>query len=273
MKRYHTSFPSWVRGFDSPRPLIFKMQKFFTLTICLIIVLTNNLYPQNISPLYDFFYIIKSPFNTEKNNIKLISIFSATTISLFLVDENIKNYVQKNKSKQFENFLFYPEKMGDGRYILGLSGIFILSGVTFNDKKILKLGIYTTETFFISGNLVSLIKFITGRARPYTEKGSFYFEPFNTKTAYTSFYSGHTTVAFAFASTISHFTKNIYISSFLYAVATLVGIQRIYSNAHYSSDVFAGAFIGILIGKKVIELNEANCKSEEVKIVLWKKKI
>ena len=41
-----------------------------------------------------------------------------------------------------------------------------------------------------------------------------------------------------------------------YGLASMVGIQRIYSDKHWASDVFAGAVIGIVSGKSIVYLHK-----------------
>lgn len=184
--------------------------------------------------------------------------------------------MQENKNNKIDDLLYYSQKMGEGEYIIGASGAFLLIGGISRNYRILRLGIYTLEGFLISGVIVTTTKFIIGRARPYMNKGTFYFKPFNLSTGYKSFYSGHTTVAFTFASIISLFTKELYLSIILYTGAGLTGIARIYYNKHWSSDVFVGVITGILIGKYIVESNESNIeldsKEEEIKFTLWKNK-
>ena len=58
-----------------------------------------------------------------------------------------------------------------------------------------------------------------------------------------SFPSGHTASAFAFA-TAAGSTQPL-LSAPLRAVATLVGYSRVHTGVHYPADVLAGAFIGV----------------------------
>lgn len=96
----------------------------------------------------------------------------------------------------------------------------------------------------------SLCKWVVGRRRPVVGILPFDFEPFVEGfrglggVANLSFPSGHTTLAFATAACLA-----IQIPRWawlFYAGAALVGIERVGENAHYLSDVVAGAGVGTL---------------------------
>jgi undecaprenyl-diphosphatase len=58
-----------------------------------------------------------------------------------------------------------------------------------------------------------------------------------------SFPSGHTASAFAFATGASHVRPALSVP--LRALAALVGYSRVHTGVHYPADVLAGAFIGV----------------------------
>ncbi|MBF0206240.1 MAG: phosphatase PAP2 family protein [Oligoflexia bacterium] len=63
----------------------------------------------------------------------------------------------------------------------------------------------------------------------------------------TSFPSGHTTAAFAFASVVG-VRHNLFLGSIAYTIAGLVAYSRINDNQHWLHDVIAGATIGTSYG-------------------------
>ncbi len=216
------------------------------------------LYSLTIYPVDDFCSIAKSSVNFQKNDILPVTAFLGVSALLFWQDDNFKKNIKQIKSPGMDTVLKYLKYFGEGWYIMGASGLIILAGETFLNRRYTFLGIYMLEGLVISGIFVTGVKYISGRARPYTDKGPYFFKPFNFKIspAYRSFYSGHTTEAFTLASVFSHFFKNIYVSIFVYTVASLTGIERIYNNKHWPSDVFVGGVVGILIGRQIVGLNK-----------------
>lgn len=67
-----------------------------------------------------------------------------------------------------------------------------------------------------------------------------------------SFPSGHTASAFAFATGVAHVQPLL--SAPLRAAATLVGYSRVHTGVHYPADVLVGAFIGVSAAELVSRL-------------------
>ncbi len=238
------------------------MLKQILLLILLIILFYNNVFSHTIYPAKDFNEILKSSVRYEKKDILPLTAFLGISTLLFLTDYSLKKNVQKLKNSEMDTVLEYSKYFGDGLFILGLASLNIIVGETLN-KKYTLLGIYMLEGFVISGLFVTGIKFIVGRERPYVDNDPNFYKPFNLETSYKSFYSGHTTEAFTLASVISHFFKNVYVSTIVYTIASLTAIERVYNNKHWPSDVFIGCVTGILIGRKIVQINK---NSDEFKV-------
>lgn len=91
------------------------------------------------------------------------------------------------------------------------------------------------------------LKAVIGRSRPRTNL-TYDFHPFSGDAA---FPSGHTSFAFAVASSLAHATKDRWSDLALYAAATLTGLSRINDDKHWLSDVVGGAALGILVGRQL----------------------
>ena len=65
-----------------------------------------------------------------------------------------------------------------------------------------------------------------------------------------SFPSGHAATSFACATVLSFYAPRL--RGPLFALATLIGLSRIYNGMHYPTDVLAGAVLGVLVGLLVL---------------------
>jgi membrane-associated phospholipid phosphatase len=156
------------------------------------------------------------------------------------------------------NFLGSPGTLvaGVAMYGVGRLGHF---------DRVADLGLHSTEAIVLSSGVTYVIKGLVGRARPshagVNDPDDFAFGGGFRAGASSSFPSGHATAAFATATVVTLEThrwwpkSTWYIAPIMYGGASMVGVARLYSNAHWASDVVMGAGIGTLMGLKVFRYN------------------
>jgi len=167
----------------------------------------------------------------------------------------------------------------------GGEGVLILSIGTYGVARIAgsshfsELGLRATEAIVVSGAITAVTKGIIGRQRPYVDDQDSHYYVFGKgfgNQDYTSMPSGHTTAAFAFAASVTDETAHLWpkqtwwVATLTYGSAAAVGVARIYSNAHWTSDVIAGAFVGTLSGLGVNRWHRAHPNSKLDKWLLPK---
>ncbi len=159
----------------------------------------------------------------------------------------------------------------------GGAGAILLSAATYGvgrlagSRPVSELGLRATEAIILSGAITGLAKGVLGRQRPYVninDPDYFVVGKGFSDGAYTSMPSGHTTAAFAFASAVTDETHHYWprqtwwVATLSYGGATMVGLARIYSNKHWSTDVVAGAMVGTLTGLGVVRWHRAHPNSK-----------
>ena len=89
-----------------------------------------------------------------------------------------------------------------------------------------------------------------------------------------SFPSGHTTTAFAVASSVTSEIRRLhpnavkFVAPVMYGGATMVGLSRMYHNKHWASDVVLGAGIGTFSGLKVVRYSHAHPNNKIDRVIL-----
>ncbi|TDE28312.1 MULTISPECIES: phosphatase PAP2 family protein [Flavobacterium] len=114
-------------------------------------------------------------------------------------------------------------------------------GLIKKDSSIKKQAIFIGETFLVNAFITTALKHTMKRDRP--------FETYPdidqaTSAVESSFPSGHTSLAFATATSLSIAYPKWYVIAPSFVWAGAVGYSRMHLGVHYSSDVFAGAIIG-----------------------------
>ena len=142
--------------------------------------------------------------------------------------------------------------------VLLLSTGLWLGGRLADQPQVATIGFRAFEAIGVSGVVTGTIKGIVGRARPRIspdDAGDLqWMRGAREGNDYQSFPSGHTTAAFAFAAAVTAETRRLApeharaVGVTTYGLATATAFARMYSDAHWLTDVLAGATIGIVTG-------------------------
>lgn len=210
----------------------------------------------------------KSPLFVGKDAL-LLGAFTLGTVAVAPIDVAVAKrlqypWVQENRwlRRAATGFRVLAEPgsllAGTGLYALGRAD---------GQRRLQSLGLHSVESILLADVLGGSIKLVAGRARPYVDiDNPADFQLFRgfSDDKYRSFPSGHTINAFAFASTVTRETQfwwphgAWYVGTVFYGGAALMGVSRIYNNAHWASDVMGGAAIGTLIGTKVVKYTHSH---------------
>lgn len=148
--------------------------------------------------------------------------------------------VRGKRPQWLDVLMWLTTQIGNGL----IAGIIAVQNIRFGDRGFgVGLILGTVSLGFVAESL----KEITNRARPFLvhakartvgwiERGR-------------SFPSGHTAQAFFLMTTVANFFHpSLLVVIGLYAIATLVGITRVYLGMHYPRDVIGGAVLGTFWG-------------------------
>jgi membrane-associated phospholipid phosphatase len=232
-----------------------------------LFISSDHFPPDSSSALSTFERDISSSFNNGIRFIKIptefkgedfakIAVFTSMTAGLFFADNNIRLEVAKGHTNFQDNLWEVGRYYGNWLYPAGLSAAIYAGGLIGHNKELRITGKVLGESLIAAGLVTTLIKFLSGRSRPYKNNGQWFFKPFSVDNDFLSFPSGHTIVAFTTSTVLAERIDNIYATIGLYTLAGFSAYQRIYSDNHWLSDTFVSAVLGILIGKYFTKLEK-----------------
>jgi membrane-associated phospholipid phosphatase len=130
------------------------------------------------------------------------------------------------------------------------------------------IALHATESVILASVASQLIRGPLGRTRPHVTNDSnqYHFQPFkgfrNFKNR--AFPSIHTSSSMAVATVLAMETHRRkpgatpFVAPLLITAGLLPGLSRIQLNQHWASDIFAGAFMGVFAGYKVVKYSHDN---------------
>lgn len=176
--------------------------------------------------------------------IKKIVLFALLLQSLTLYSQNLDirllRQINIHRNEHLDG-TFKAITNSAGPISIGAPIIVFATGLIEKDKTIQEKGIMMGASFFVASAVSISMKYAFNRPRPFitypeiqkmTEGGS------------PSFPSGHTSDAFATATSLTLAFPRWYVIAPSYVYASAVGYSRMHLGVHYPSDVLAGAIIG-----------------------------
>jgi len=170
-----------------------------------------------------------------------------------LLDNTVRNHERNDHSRVSDQVAKDFEQFGQtGAF--GVMGVFYVAGLAADDGRARSVGEDGLISTLIAGGIITpALKLAAGRVRPRDTDKTFEFKPFSGSS---SFPSGHSTEAFAVASVIATHYDARWVQVVSYGSAALVGFARVHHQAHFLSDVTAGAIIGTVTGRTVVHRND-----------------
>lgn len=170
------------------------------------------------------------------------------TLGLTAADEKVTHEFREHPTRSAENIASVFRRVGQPEVYAVLPLGVLTTGLLTNDHEITRAGGRLAASVVVSTVAFNTLKLLSGRARPDAGAGAFAFRPFSGRG---SFPSGHSTVAFALATSLADDLHKPWATVGLYAVAAGTAWSRVYDGRHWASDALVGAAVGITTAKVV----------------------
>jgi len=219
---------------------------------------------------HDFKYTTICPTRWKKKEWLIFSGVVAGAAALYSMDQQIFDWTQRTRSHGTEVAARWLEPFGNGRWPIFTTAALYAYGAILKKNKSKRVALLILESYLISGIYAQLSKYAFGRWRPWNfpegEEQYNIWEGPHIKDPKASFFSGHSSTSYAFATTLAfEFKDKPWVGILAFSVATASNITRIHDRAHWASDVFIGSAIGYFTTRTI--LNRHTC--DEPKLVLY----
>lgn len=195
----------------------------------------------------------------EAHRIQLWEIAGAAVLvaTSTVLDRPLHRETREHRNRTLTNLANAFRQEGEPAYYAGISlGVYGV-GLVSGSPEIRRAGRRLVVSVAASAVVMEGMKMLVGRSRPNENRGPWHFSPFTSLKdsagieARGSFPSGHTTAAFAVATSLADDINYWPVSVVLYTLAAGTGFSRVYDNRHWFSDTVAGAILGITTAKVV----------------------
>lgn len=178
--------------------------------------------------------------NFKLFQLSILLCLSGTLYSQKEWESDVLHNIQDNRTDGKTSFF---KTISASTYVLSVAApaTYLVTGLINHDKYLKKTALYITESIVISEAITFATKAIVKRPRPGVDDATLH--PVTNANNY-SFPSGHTSAAFALATSLSIIEPKWYVIVPSFTWAAFVGYSRMYLGVHYPSDVIAGALLG-----------------------------
>lgn len=192
---------------------------------------------------------VLSPLKWDGRDWAILGGASAVTGALIAWgDQPIYNFANTLHTSFLDKLSPVIAPFGNTYLLVSISGFF-LEGLIAKNNYSIETSLIASESLILNSLLVQSVKNIAGRSRPNdfgTTNPHEWNGPFFKGD---SFFSGHSSTAFSVASVYAYrYRETVWVPILSYGLASLCGLQRIYENRHWASDVLFGAVAGTATG-------------------------
>lgn len=170
---------------------------------------------------------------------------SALLAASFVFDERLRSVALANHTRTLDRVAAGADIIGTAEHIVpGLVATYVVSRV-LGRKSFAAATLRVGMSYAAADAVEALLKPAVGRTRPYAGHEPLTFRPFSSNGDFHSFPSAHVVHIASLASAIAMEADRPWATTLAGVAMTFVGVQRVYRDQHWSSDVVASGMLGV----------------------------
>jgi membrane-associated phospholipid phosphatase len=173
------------------------------------------------------------------------------------LDPEAREWALHGHTRTLDHFAQAVNQLGTTQRLVPVMAITYV-GALLAHRDSLATGTLNTAAGYLAADLLeSALKPIVGRERPHVEGNSHRFRPFTANGDWHSFPSAHVTHIASIAAAVSAQTQSTPISALSDVLVTLVGLDRVYEDQHWTSDVTATIVLSSMVSRATVRWLES----------------
>ncbi len=211
----------------------------------------------------DFAHLITRPLAFDRQDWTRLALGAGAVGVVALFDNRIHDAVAGSTSGGATRLATSIRPLGTWGGVAIMGAALAVGGLS-DDPNLAEMGMDGLEAGLFTGVVVvPLLKEVAGRSRPRSGQSA---SRFDTIDGGKSFPSGEAALAFTEAAVVAQHTESPVVRGIAWGLAGLVGWERMRLDAHWASDVAAGALIGTAIGSWVAKIHKPEETSARTKV-------
>ena len=177
-----------------------------------------------------------------------------------IADPEVREWTLKRQTRSLDRIAKVVNPLGTSRVLIPAMAATYATALVTHQQPLVEETLRTAAGYLVADLLESALKPLVGRERPHVEGNSHRFHPFTARGDWHSFPSAHVTHITAIARGISMQTSSTPLTVFCGTLVTLVGMDRVYEDQHWTSDVAASIAISSMVSGATISWIERRYK-------------
>lgn len=174
-----------------------------------------------------------------------------------VLDPEAREWALREHTPSLDRFAKSVNRIGTTQRLVPAMAITYI-GALVTHRESLATGTLNTAAGYLAADLVeSALKPIVGRERPHVEGNSRHFHPFSANGDWHSFPSAHVAHIASIAAAVSAQTHSTPISALGDVLVSLVGLDRVYEDQHWTSDVTVTFVLSSMVSEATVRWLES----------------